>query len=284
MIVTMAEEAWKTISGTMMTTERIAAYGGIGFPREVLESAASTIMSNGLPMHIDHRLGRPVRTRNMVASIESRSDGVDLLRFTVEIHPDDAHWASELGAISTTINMPTDRPSSYVAPDAPEIEISADHAWFDDEAILAAESAILAAGVRPDLVAAERAFQFSVVPDPQIFVSVAMDLLTGLGSSAIWEAVLTLFRSRRTPPDGDAEKSTTINITFVDGGPSVTAVIETNSEAVAFRALDSLDGMVQAMGRESGGVDSQATQVEQGPHQPSVVTWDDTSRTWTPPT
>ncbi|MDY0909518.1 hypothetical protein [Microbacterium sp. CFBP9034] len=278
----MSEERWETVNGIMMTTERIGAYGGTGFDREMLESAAASIKANGLPMHVEHDLGRPIRVRNFDAFVENRADGIDLLRFSVEIHPDDAHWANDLGSVSFTMTTPIDRPSGYVEPDAPEIAISADHAWFDDDAILAAETAMRSAGVAPELISAERALQFSFLPDPQIFLSVAMDLLTGLGSSAIWEGVLILFRSRRTPPGGDAEKSTTINLTLLNDESSMTAVIETNSEAVALRALDSVDEMVRAIRGQKVNSDAEA-HLDALPSEPSTVIWDDQARKWTPP-
>lgn len=279
----MSEENWRTISGVMMTTERVEAYGGMRFDREFLESAAASIKSRGLPMHLEHHRARPIRTRSFDAFVGTRPDGIHALLFTFEIHPDDAHWATALGRFSAMMTSPIGRSSDYLKPDAPQISISADHAWFEDESILETESAIQAAGVPRETISAERALQFSFVPDPQIFVGIAVDLLTGIGSSAIWEAVLSLFRSRRVPPGGDAGKPTIINITLIDGEASLTAVVETGSESVALRALDSIDGLVRSVRDSAAQSGSSAHTGSQVP-QTSTVVWDDNSRAWTPPT
>lgn len=285
MIVHMSEEGWKIVEGTMMTTEGIEAYGGFSLDREALESAAASIRSNGLPMHLEHDLSRPLRIRHLDAFVESRADGIDVLRFTAEIHPDDAHWAATLGGVSFTMTTPIDRPDEYVEPSARKISISADHAWFSDEAILATESKLQSGGIDHQLILGERAFQFSFVPDPQIFVSVAMDLLTGLGSNAIWEGILALFRSRRVPPGGDATKETTINVTLIDGDTSFTAVVETNSDAVALRALGGLDDLVRSVRGDIVDVGAGEGAIEQQPAvPPPVVVWNDRSHQWVPPT
>lgn len=279
MIKTMTSESWTTFSGIMMTTEPISAYGGTQFGRDTLESAADAIRANGLPMHVEHHLGRPLRTRNTDAFIETREDGIDVLRFTVEIHPDDANWAESLGGVSFTITAPIERPEGYIEPISPQLQISADSAWFDDEAILAAESALKAKGIASDQILAERALQFSFVPEPQIFVSIAIDLLTGIGSSVIWDAVVHLFRRRRTPDGGNLDSATKINVTLLDGDTSLTAVIETNSETVAVRALDSIDGLASSIQERSRANHASET----GDQHPSAVVWDDPSRAWTPP-
>lgn len=274
----MPQDAWKTISGTMMTTERIGAYGGFRFSREALESAAAAIRLNGLPMHVEHDLRRPLRTRNIDAFVESREDGIDMLQFTLEIHLDDAHWVDTFRAISFTITTPLPRPLEYLEPESPRVSLSADNAWFDDESILAAESAIRSNGVSSEDVLAERAFQFSFVPDPQIFMTVSVALLTGVAANALWSGVVHLFRSRRTPAGGNADRPTIVNLTLVDGDASMTAVVETESEVVAMRALENIDELVEAL-RERKGAQAKEEKVE-----PSAVVWNDTSGSWTPPT
>ncbi|MGN8552105.1 UNVERIFIED_CONTAM: hypothetical protein OHV15_05935 [Microbacterium sp. SLM126] len=282
----MSDEVWKPVSGIMMTTERIGAYGGFKLDRMDLEHAAASIKANGLPMHLEHDLSKPLRIRDIDALVETRADGIDVLRFTAEIHPDDAHWAEALGKVSFTMMRPLDRPDEeYVEPNAPIVSLSADHAWFSDEAILAAESSLRSAGIDRQLILSERAFQFGLVPDPQIFLSVAMDLITGVGSSAIWESIVGLFRSRLTPPDGDAAKETVINVTVTDGDTSFTARVETNSDAVALRALDGLTDVTRSLRGDPADSTPDVPTVGQPPAAPPpILVWDDGSHRWAPPT
>src|SRR3546814_7695978 len=70
--------------------------------------------------------------------------------------------------------------------------------------MLETETLIVAAGVPLASIRTERFYQFSFVPDPQIFLTIVLPLAgtiaTGAVGSALWDAVKSLFRTRRTPP------------------------------------------------------------------------------------
>ena len=278
----MTEPLWKPVTGIMMTSERISAYGGISFPRSVLESAAVSIRSGAVPLHVDHDLTRPVRTRNADAFVHTRSDGIHELRTSFEIDTEDLHLVGLRSGLSVMLTTPVERPVEYLEPTDPTFRISADHAWFSDEALLEAEVGLIAQGIRADSIDVQRAYQFNAVPDPQIYVEVAVNLLTGVAGSAIWAGLARLFRGRRTPVDGNASLPTTINLTLVNGGRSVKATVQTNDEDVAIRALESLDLLGEQIRADSAENASDSSRPSPSPVGPANI-WNDQSRQWTPP-
>src|SRR3546814_16840062 len=86
------------------------------------------------------------------------------------------------------------------------VELSADNAWFDDDAMLETETLILAAGVPLASIRTARFYQFSFVPDPHIFLTIVLPLAgtfaTGAVLTPLCAAVNSLFRPRSTPPHG----------------------------------------------------------------------------------
>lgn len=279
----MSVEVWISIQGIMMTSERIAAYGGVAFDIEVLKSAVELIRSGALPVHVDHNLAKPLRTRNPDAYIYTRPDGIHELHFSYEIHSDDAHWVESRQGVSVTVMVPLDRDGSYVAPINPKVEISADHAWFGDESLLDTEAALIAGGFRADEIKTDRAMQFSFAPDPQIFLTIALGLLTSVGGSAFWAGIVRLLRGRRTPGGGDPKQPTTINIKVTEGNRSLTAIVQTNDEAVAFRAIGGLESLTQFFqSRPEDSVKDHSPTPRKT--EPQVVVWRDRSREWLPPT
>ena len=262
-----------------MTSERIPAYGGIAFPREMLETVAESIRTGGIPLHVEHDRSKPIRSRSSDAFVRTRTDGIDELRFSIEVHPDDAHWFETRSGMSTTVTVPLDRPEGFAHPANPTLRLSADHAWFADETLLGAEAAFIAGGMEANSIYAERAYQFSFTPDPQIFVDISLGVLSSLGASGIWAAIAHVFRRRRTPDGGNPSQQTTINLTVKDGNRSVTAVIRTNDEAVANRAINKVDALGQRM---LGGASTSGTANVTSAAR-DVVVWDDGAGKWIPP-
>jgi hypothetical protein len=281
-IVRMSQSSWKQVRGIMMTSERIEAYGGIAFPAEFLERAALSVRSGAVPLHADHDLAQPVRTRNPDAFVEMRPDGVSELHTVFEIHSDDMKLLNTRSGLSVMVTVPIARPAGYVDPIEPDLHMSADHAWYPDQVLLAAESALSEAGIASARISTERAYQFSFVPDPQIYITIGISLLTGVGSSAIWAAIAKLFRGRQTPPGASADTLTTINLTVVNGDSSVRGIIRTDSEEVALRAVQQLGTMSESI-RVDPEDSNSATSESRPISESSVVTWDEQSSRWTPP-
>lgn len=276
------EPKWVAMHGVLITSHAVPAYGGVRFPPEVLEDVAAAIRNGSVPLHADHDLAKPIRTRSLDAYVHERSDGVLEVRFTVDVHPDDVDTFSDRTGMSATVMVPLRREASYRELISPALELSADAAWFSESDLLAAERAMIELGVPANTIRAAHALQFSLVPDPQIFLTIGLGLLSSLGGSAIWAGIVGLFRRRSTPSEGESAASTRINVTIVNGERTVTAVVETSDEAVAKRAFDALE----LLGNETldATTDHGTVRGEMGTRVPSqVATWSDPTRTWVPP-
>lgn len=272
----MSGLGWTSVHGIMMTSEAIDAYGGFQVPRQVLAQVVGSINSGGLPFHVNHQLDHPLRVRDLHAWVQTRADGIEELHFSAAVHPDDARWMKEYGHISVMMTAPIARDAQSENESQAAVRVAADHSWFSDDALITAERDLLLAGIGSEGVRVERAYQFGLIPDPQIYLDVTWAILQSVGASAIWDGVKQLFRLRRKRPEAE-NSPTTINFTVRNGDQSVTAVVRTSDEAVADRAFDSLDHALNAVVQQStqGG--------NQEPPAPPL-TWDDTNYGWKPPT
>lgn len=277
----MTEEKWPPIEATLMTSQPIEAYGGVHFSPEALEMAAASLNAGNVPMQADHDQAKPVRVRNLRAWVDDGGvDGLYRLKISCEIHPEDAHYLASRRGISAAVGAPLDGREEFgEAHEA--IGLSADHAWFDDDALLAAETLVLASGLQRTAVRIERLYQFSFIPDPQIFVTVVVPFVgvvaTGALGSALWDAVKLLFRRRRTPPGGDAHKPTRVNIRLEDGERSLTGIIETADAAVANRALETFDVLAHEFMAGPPMPEAAAA-----PNDRRLLVWDETAASWLP--
>jgi hypothetical protein len=159
------------------------------------------------------------------------------------------------------------------------VMISADHAWFDDDALIAVESALTADERCDESVSIKRAYQFGLVPDPQIYIDVAFTVLLSIGANVIWDGVKVLWRRRRAPDESSVDVPTTVNWTISGPDHSVTAVIKTSDEATAAKAIESLEHATALVIGPGG----KPTPAEDGRNSKSVISWDADSHTWTPP-
>lgn len=272
----MSATHWRTFEAILMTSEAIEAYGGVAFPEQTLRDVAEQFRNKPIPMHLDHNLTRPVRVRSTEVYVEVRDDGVALLKMKAEIHEDDLpHLLSRRG-MSVSMGVPLPRDADQPRNEEAALSLSADHAWFSDELLLDAEAALLRNGVSRGDLNVERALQFSFVPDPQIFVTVVLPFLVSVGANVLWDAVKFIFSRRRTPPGGSPLTPTVVNVSVVDGERQVVASVSTTDEAVARRAIESLDHAAQTL-LETGQDSPQASTRK-------AVIWHDESRRWVPPT
>lgn len=260
-----------------MTSEPIDAYGGIQFPASTLRSVADQAEGGEFPWHADHDLTKPVRARDFVIFTHDRPDGITELRFRGEIHPDDVHLMETRPGMSATVMSPLPRDENLPERSGALFRLSADHAWFDDEALIAAEEKLISIGVPGSHLLVQRAYQFAWAPDPQIFIAIAGNILLSIGANALWDAIKLLFGRRRTPPGGVANKATTINLDITDGRRSLRAVVKTDDPAVARRAIESLDSVASDFAKTVPPVGEAAD-----PHAKTLI-WDDPSLRWTPP-
>ncbi|MDQ0212117.1 hypothetical protein [Arthrobacter bambusae] len=272
----MTPSEWQPVHGTLMTSDPIEAYGGVSFPVETLQQLAQQINTSGVSHHVDHNLSKPIRMRGFEAFVESRDDGIHEIKFRAEIHEGDRHWLESHPGVSATITTPLARDRKKASNEGASMRISADHAWFDDDALIEAEDQFITQGVGRELIQVERAYQFSFVPDPQIFVEVVYPFLLSIGSSAVWDGIKKVFGHRRTPSGADVGTLTSINMSVVNGDRSLNAVVTTSDEVVAQRAMESLDQALTSFFQNSQGSRPEG-------NGKSVTVWNDESRNWTPP-
>lgn len=273
----MAESEWRAVHGVLMTSEPVEAYGGIAFPATLLQSFAEKLDGGPVPLHLDHDLTKPVRIRNVELFVHDRSDGISELRFRAEMHADDTHFIDSRPGMSATVMVPLARDEhSQRRVNAP-LQLSADHAWFEDEALIGAEKRLIDRGVPAESIRVQRAYQFAVAPDPQIYIDVAFAVLLSVGASALWDGLKLLLARRRTPPGGDSTTPTTVNIEITEDSRVLRAVVATDDFDVAKRAIDSLEVVArefQRSGENRGGKSESAD---------ATTTWDEPNRRWTPP-
>jgi hypothetical protein len=233
---------WRKAGGILMTDAPIRAYGGLRIPREALEDFARRVTAGEVSLHAHH--DNRVRMRNLRVDVVDREDGVSMLRFVTDRHKGDDQWLWAIHPLSASLKMPIARDAQRVHRDDAALSLSADHAWFADAVLIEAEQRLLASGVEPDGLQVRRALQFASDPDPLISVDIALPLLPSLAVGPLWDAIEALLAGRTTPEHGDAGAATVINVRIADGDRAVTAVVVTADEAVAERAIGSLDQVV----------------------------------------
>lgn len=271
----MTDSEWRSIHGILMTSEPIEAYGGVRIPSEMLADLAKQINAGEVPWHLDHDLSKPIRIRSFEAFVETRPDGIEELRFQAELHEGDLDWLKSRHGMSATVTTPLARDENGARNEGAIMRISADHAWFADDALVEAEEQLFRQGVGRELIQVERAFQFGFLPDPQIFIDVVYPFLQAMGPNVVWDAIKELFRRRRTPGGGDPNAPTVVNISIVDGDRSLKAIVTTSDEAVAQHAVESLDQALAAFFQSP----ISPPEVNRKP----LTEWDDESGNWTPP-
>lgn len=233
---------WRKAGGVLMTDAPIRAYGGRRIPREALEEFARRVTAGEVSLHAHH--DNRVRMRNLRVDVVDREDGVSMLRFVTDRHKGDDQWLWAIHPLSASLKMPLARDAQRVHRDDAALSLSADHAWFEDAVLIEAEQRLLASGVESDGLQVQRALQFASEPEPWILVDIALPLLTSLSAGVLWDAIEVLFAGRTTPAHGDAGAATVVNVRVMDGDGAVTAVVVAADEAVAQRALGSLEEAV----------------------------------------
>ena len=272
----MTNSEWQLVHGTLMTSEPIAAYGGISIPTATLQDIALQMSALETPFHLDHDLSKPLRMRNLEFFVKRRSDGIDELRFQAELHEKDIHWLESRPAVSGTLMSPLERDQAKSVNSAAEFRLSADHAWFSDDSLIRAEEQFLLSSLELGQIAVERAYQFSAVPDPQIYLQITYSILSSIGAAALWDGIKVVFAKRKTPHGGSEAAPTVINLTVKDGPRSMTAVVKTQDESVAHRAIDAISET--ATDFFQGSADSSAANEAR-----AVTVWDHETGRWTIP-
>jgi hypothetical protein len=250
---------WVAFHGTFATTHSIDAYGGVKFPRSVLERLAQTINRDGFPMSQHHDASQRVRTRDIRAEVVLREDGEYGLIGSGEIHRDDAHVINDLGFLSITLVAPLKGRS--LASDKEHLVIAGNAAWYPDSALAAAESE-LSRTVPSEAV---RLYEFAFHPNPNIVVTVSRAAFALLGGEVLWDGIKLLWSARRSLAGRDAVP-TLITIHVEDGDRTAIGKVETLDRATVKQAMKSLDRAID--------------KVLDSPHDAPTTMWNEVEGRW----
>jgi hypothetical protein len=232
-------DTWLAFQAVAITTQPVPAYGGFQAHVDLLHRLAQQYRSESVPMHANHDMLNGLRTRKVEANVRERADGYHELVLNGEVHEDDWARAKHLPGISVTLMVPIGESEPRA-----DIALSADAAWFSSTDI--AEAGKIVSGVLPTQSA--EAYQFGLIPDPQIFIELTLATLQtlgpNLGASALWDGLKLLLLRRRVPEGADPDQATTINFSVTDRG-GWTAVVKTNDRNVALKALETLGDVAE---------------------------------------
>lgn len=244
---------WLPFHAVAITTHPIPAYGGFQAPVGLLERIADEFNAGSVPMHAHHDLTDPIRTRSIGAAVRARDDGYHELVLTGEVHADDWSRVGHLSGMSVTLNVPIGDDVGGSSASGDSVTIAADAGWFADSAIIEAAERI---GGDIETQPA-RAYQFGLVPDPQVYVELTMATLQALGpnlaASALWDGLKHLLRRRRVPDNADGSSRTVINFSLTDrAGWTAALDVDTEDPETARYAIDKLaDAATSAIAAQS---------------------------------
>ncbi len=252
---------WIALEAVVATTHRVEKYGGVKLAESALQQIVDALNSGTLPMIGHHDWTKPIRTRDVEASLVELADGEKGVRLVGLVHQDDWDAAGHVGGMSfTTFDVFGMAEGPHPEGTEP-VKLAADAGWFADEDIGTACS------IMSQLAPAEgaRLLQFSAVDLARISLELGLIYVTtwgpGIAQNAIWDGLkfLMLRRLKRTP-DGELESSTRIELVTSLPVGAVTAVIDTNDPDVAQKALATYsDAVVRA--------------AESSPRVKQVVVW-----------
>ncbi len=230
---------WHAFEGLVASTHAMPAYGGVALARSVVENLAVALNEGAIPMHGHHDKLLALQTRNVRAQTVVLPDGE--LGVLVSGEALGVDWA-RLGEVRAfSVAGGTDLAADlWQQPSDALVLVAADAAWFEAADVDLAADALSELGP----VRAQEYFQFSAIPDAKILVEAAWPAVImlgpGLACNILWDGIKVLWRRRRTPTGGHSQAPTTVEMRFRDGERQLDAVVRTQSEEVARRAVDAL--------------------------------------------
>lgn len=254
---------WVALEAVVTTTHRVEKYGGVQLAEGALQQIADALNSGTLPMIGHHDWTKPIRTRDLEASVVALGDGEKAVRLIGLVHQDDWDAVGQIGGMSFTTFEPLGMAGGPHPAGTDQVKLAADAGWFTDEDIGAACS------VMSQLAPAEgfRLLQFSAVDLARISLELGLTYVIawgpGITQNAIWDGLkyLMLHRLKRTPV-GEIQSPTRIELVTPLPSGAVTAVIDTSDPDVAERALAAYS-------------DAVARAAESAPQVKQVIVWRD---------
>jgi hypothetical protein len=230
-----SEDDWTVFAALVATTHPVSKYGGFQLSEQNLEQMVAALSSGKLPMLGHHDWSKPVRTRNVLASVVTLEDGEKGVRLECEVQSQDLDAVGEIGGMSFTTFAPLGRVEGpHVG--QPDLRLSADAAAFSEADI--ARASELMAEIAP--VEARLLFQFNALETARFVLElgyiVVLTLGPNLAASAIWDGVRHLIIHRRHSPELGA-KTRIEMVTPLSDGREVIGLIDTNDPETARLAL-----------------------------------------------
>lgn len=255
--------SWVALEAIVATTHRVEKYGGVQLAVSALQQIADVLNAGTLPMIGHHDWTKPIRTRELEASIVELADGEKAVRLVGLVHQDDWDTVGQIGGMSFTTFDTIGIAKGPHAAGTEQVKLAADAGWFTDEDIVDACSVI------SQLAPAEgaRLLQFSAIDVARISLELGLTYVNTWGPSiaqnAIWDGLkyLMLRRLKRTP-HGEAAAPTRIELVTPLPAGAVTAVIDTSDPDVAQKALAVYS-------------DAVAHAAESAPQEKHIIVWRD---------
>lgn len=255
---------WVALESIVTTTHRVEKYGGVRLAESALQQIVDALNAGTLPMLGHHDWTRPIRTRDLEASIVELPDGEKAVRLVGLVHQDDWDAVGQVGGMSFTTFEALGLAAGPHPPGTEAVRLAADAGWFTDDDIAAACSVI--SRVAP--AEGARLLQFSAIDLARISVELGIAYVNtwgpGIAQNAIWDGLKHLMLRRLKRTDQQQLESSPTRIELVTPLPAgaVTAVIDTNDPDVAQKALATYSAAVNRA-------------AESGPQEKHIIVWRD---------
>ncbi|QGN33941.1 hypothetical protein [Microlunatus sp. Gsoil 973] len=218
---------------------------------QMLYEMLDALNSGSMPVIGQHDWTKPLRTMDLEARLVVMDDGERAVRLTGLVDQDDWDSAGPIGGMSFTA-MEKIGHAEGLHPDREPISLSADHGWFDDDAI--AQASTIMSQVVP--VDGNRLLQFTAMELVRVVIEISYNTLVLLGpnlaSSAIWDGLKYLLTHRKTR-DGCEHAPSRIEISTDLGSGKVVGIIDTADPKIARAGLRTYRKAVDTAGRVAGG-------------------------------
>lgn len=253
------------------TSHRVEKYGGVALADSALSQMVEALNSGKLPMIGHHDWTKPIRTKDVEATLVTLDDGERAVRLTGLV--DQADWAAvgAIGGMSFRTSEPIGR-AVGPNPALPSLTLSADAGWFDDQTI--GQSCAIISELAP--VDGARLLQFTAVDDARVVLEMGYAFVVAFGpdlaTNAVWDGIKYLIAGRRRRANDGATSLTRIELVTRLPAGEVIGIIDTADPAVVSAALTTYSAAV-------------TTAAEAGAQGRQIVVWRDEGAggTWAPP-
>jgi hypothetical protein len=265
------DDSWMPFEAIVATSHRVEKYGGVALADTALLQMVQALNSGKLPMIGHHDWTKPIRTKDVEATLVTLDDGERAVRLTGLV--DQADWAAvgEVRGMSFTTSEPIGRADGPNRA-SPSLTLSADAGWFDDQTI--GQACAIMGELAP--VEGARLLQFTAVDDARVVLEMGYAFVVACGpdlaTNAVWDGIKCLLVGRRHRDYDDATSRTRIELVTPLPAGEVVGIIDSADPAVVSAALSTYSSAV-------------STAAEAGAQGQQVVVWSDEGAggDWVPP-